>query len=487
MTVFRMLTMLCLLFGGGFCAGQIPGTDHYNPSERWTAEEQLADFEIFRTTLEEVHPGLYRYASKITIDAHFDTLKLALSQPLTDWELHQAFSRFIANIGCGHTYHLARLRYYRWLERHGRYLPWAVRRMESSLYVEEDLGGKEVMTRGRYVIALNNKIVQELLNQIDRHVASDGYHQGYKDRITSLNFGKFLHAYAVPTVNHASLASGDGVEQLNVSLQGLSFDSLSRQRKALNLPEPEAHTVQWWPEEQAAYLKVRSLGDPEIYSTEKAYRKFLAQTFREIENNGVKNVVLDLRDNGGGSTARELLLCEYLSIADTTFTENWLVKRAEAPTHLEHTNKPSLYTYQDEMLVTGDSGWYHYNVEMRLVGKPPKHPYQGKLYVLTNGGTFSAAAILAQKVKQTGRGTLLGQETGGLAGGTNAGVFLRLDFPNTKGKAIIPLVAIHHRDLEGLNPRKGIVPDVVVPWTQDDLAARNDPVIDAVRRLISKR
>ena len=49
----------------------------------------------------------------------------------------------------------------------------------------------------------------------------------------------------------------------------------------------------------------------------------------------------------------------------------------------------------------------------RLIEPSGRCPFDGKLYVLTNGGTFSAADDYADMVKRLHLGTLVGQNTGG--------------------------------------------------------------------------
>ena len=206
-------------------SAQIPGTDNYDRNFKWSVEEQLADFEVFRYTLEEVHPGLYRYRDKSEIDAAFATLKGELSAPLTDRQLNGAFARFFTEVQCGHTYHLARLRYYRWLENNGYYFPFPVKRDGNRLYVTNELD-KATFIRNAEIISMNSVPTADILAKIDKHIAADGRGETYRQRMTEKNFEKYYHAFVdTSRTTYLELRPVNGVEA-TVILHHLTLDQL---------------------------------------------------------------------------------------------------------------------------------------------------------------------------------------------------------------------------------------------------------------------
>jgi C-terminal processing protease CtpA/Prc len=92
--------------------------------------------------------------------------------------------------------------------------------------------------------------------------------------------------------------------------------------------------------------------------------------------------------------------------------------------------------------------------------------------VLTNGGTYSTAEVLAASLKDAGRALLVGGATGGgasnkigvlLPGGLSAS-FATVDGRRADG-----------RPFEGV----GVTPDVAVAEKGDALRAGHDPILDA--------
>ena len=86
-----------------------------------------------------------------------------------------------------------------------------------------------------------------------------------------------------------------------------------------------------------------------------------------------------------------------------------------------------------------------------------KHLYKGKLTILMDGGTFSAASLVASQLRKKRNAILVGDESGGGAQGCYAMVMPTLTLPNTKMRVFLPLYYINHES-DALAGR-GIIPD----------------------------
>ncbi len=89
-----LLSLVCL----------IPMIGLAHPQTQLSKPQLLEDYAVLRKALEQLHPGLYRYADRAVIDGHFDDLLTQLNQPMSLAEAYLVFSRFLAKIQCGHTY-----------------------------------------------------------------------------------------------------------------------------------------------------------------------------------------------------------------------------------------------------------------------------------------------------------------------------------------------------------------------------------------------
>ena len=85
------------------------------------------------------------------------------------------------------------------------------------------------------------------------------------------------------------------------------------------------------------------------------------------------------------------------------------------------------------------------------------HGFKGKLVVLMDGGTFSAATMVAAQLRKKMHVKLLGEESGGGAKGTNAMIMPTLKLPKTRMRVTLPLFYLDHE--MGDIPFRGLIPD----------------------------
>lgn len=159
-------------------------------------------------------------------------------------------------------------------------------------------------------------------------------------------------------------------------------------------------------------------------------------------------VIIDLRQNGGGSPSMIQLISSYF---------------LEEPTHLN-----SFYIRQDD---TVQQFW----TQSHVVGP---RMVDTDLYVLTSGRTFSAAEEFTYNMKNLERATIVGETTGGGAhpveGHVFPNVFIAMSVPF--GRAINPITGTNW---EGT----GVAPDIEVPAPE----ALDAAYLDALTKVRDKQ
>lgn len=184
------------------------------------------------------------------------------------------------------------------------------------------------------------------------------------------------------------------------------------------------------------YLKLDSFTDTSLSGpTAVAAMNFLGYT---------DALIIDLRNNGGGSPSLIQTLMAYL---------------LEEPTHLN-----SFYIRDGDSLEQFWSAPY----------VPGPRMVDTDLYILTSGYTFSAAEEFTYNVKNLERGTIVGETTGGGAHPVMAYLFpsLNVGIRVSYGRAINP---VSGTNWEGT----GVEPDIAVP--SDD--AFDAAYLEALRKL----
>ena len=106
-----------------------------------------------------------------------------------------------------------------------------------------------------------------------------------------------------------------------------------------------------------------------------------------------------------------------------------------------------------------------------------KNAFDGKLYVLINGGSFSASSIISSNLKGSKRATFVGEETGGDYNGTVAGFMPIVKLPHSHLKVRIGIMNVapyYQTEILG----HGIFPDVSIQPTLEDKIQEKDPELN---------
>lgn len=129
--------------------------------------------------------------------------------------------------------------------------------------------------------------------------------------------------------------------------------------------------------------------------------------------------------------------------------------------------------------VEGKEGYYNRSAEGRLIVPDSATNYKGRVYVLVNERSASAAASIAALVMKEGRGTIIGRETRTSYHHMTAEKFAETLLPHSQIKIKTPLIELGFDTAvtERIPYGRGVIPDHIVPLTLDELNYRNGDAI----------
>lgn len=183
----------------------------------------------------------------------------------------------------------------------------------------------------------------------------------------------------------------------------------------------------------------------------------------DLSNKQVEHLIIDIRNNQGGDIKFSHYLLRYL-----------LEEPFKTVDHFARVKQPEA-TASDIRLRA-----YHNRLTKTI--KPRVRPYKGKVYLLTNGGSFSNSGIFSWMMRKHKRALILGSTTGGSSWQLGGGPNKRVRLPNSGIQVEIPTTRYA---LDPANDqRDGVVPDRLIQPTALDLANENDPVLNAVLTMI---
>ncbi|MEQ8925822.1 MAG: S41 family peptidase [Fulvivirga sp.] len=414
-----------------------------SPAQKLSPEEYEEDIEYLKLNLEKYHAGLYLHQSK----EEFNTISNRIASNYINGsyvELVQNITALTAAVKCGHTRMRMPPAISDSIFSTFRYLPFNVKYLSDRLFIAKSL--IDGINRGDEILSINGKTISEINNLIFPHVASDGNNLTGKFRSTEVLFRYRYPLYVEPTVTHYQvlLIDGNG-DELKKEFPGFTMEEVTALFES-NSNEPELSL-----NNHGAYsiLRISTFGSSELNSAGYDYYDFLDEAFKKIQSQNVENLILDLRDNGGGDDNYGAKLVSYLMNKDFNYFESITVTE-------DYSGYGRIANRDGKRLMTSHKGLSTW--------KPDKNAFIGNLYILINGNSFSTCADVVSVLHHNGRGLLIGEETGGGYNGNTSGSTDRITLPNSKIEVAIPMWCYktangydtfqHH----GAMPHKKVIP-----------------------------
>ncbi|MEK7728479.1 MAG: S41 family peptidase [candidate division KSB1 bacterium] len=454
------------------------------------------DFALMKKAYTQLHGGLYRYADATTINGYFAQLERQLQNDLTLAQAYLAFSKFLAQIQCGHTYcnfwNQPEATKRRLFERVDK-LPLTLQWFERRLVIAQNVSAETRLTRGTEIRAINGVASATILDSLMLFVKGDGANDGNRRQQLQLTGFDDFEAFDIyfpllfPPRSEGYVI--DAVDAATQQVFAAVLKPVSRAQRTERLGKSPTLDELWQfkiLDEQTAYLR---LGTFVVWKMELDWKKFLAEAFAEIEKRKISNLILDVRDNAGGADEVNDELSKYLVRHPITVTGFQRLLRYETvpPELNEHlkTWDDSFRNRQGQVRARGN-GFYELKDSENAARQiqPRAEAFKGKVYLLINSANSSATFYLAKLLQENRLATLIGEETGGNLQGTTGGQIFFLTLPNSQIEMDIPLIASYPATAQ---PDHGIKPDLEVKPTWTDFMNEVDTILETAKQLIAER
>jgi C-terminal processing protease CtpA/Prc len=490
-------------------------TSPYHPENVFSPTQISKDAALLQTILYQFHPSIFRYTPKDSVAIAFDKLKNN-SNFLNERQFRTLLREAVAKVRCGHTNIIASQSFVRYYQKYEpSFLPLEICYENNKALITNNLSNDLSIEIGDELLEVNKVSVKQLADTIMVIESSDGFNTSSKLQTLNNAFRYFCSLLlGVHEEFLVKIRGKNGVIRLmcigekTATLPKLLTDTTSQQatekvaEKERNIEqekeekkqlkaqkaEQKAEKMRWLFWQNSRRFKIdttsKSLAVLRLEEFEgQGHKRFYKKVFEVLAQNKVQNLVIDLRNNGGGKITEVGTLLSYL-IPKTFYY------------HFQKQDKP--LTFKPYM----ESGKFWVNFAPMLFGifatqkkqadtvvysiayKPQKqYFFHGKVFLLTNGGTFSAAAYLASYLKHLTAATVIGEESGGSLAGTNAMLFVFIKLPETKVYVRFPLYRVNY-DLNVKDDGLGIKPNFPISYTFLDLQNKQDKEMQKVYELV---
>lgn len=479
-------------------------------AKRTLSPAQLkSDFDVFKSTLTAIHPGIYRYQTLQGLEKLFDEFEAKFKNPLSENEFFKLISQFTTRIYCGHTFpnpynqdNIVRER----LFNNRTYIPFYFQIIDGKIIITEN-ASKNSLAKGSEITRINGVPAGQIIEKLLSVARADGKNT-IAHRINSLELTRFeaeryaLFDWYFPlffplndenfTIEAVDFATGKRTK--------FQVPAMTKEERTAEIAKrygpPPTYDDGWKFEIQddsTAYLKIENSITWRLKNIK--FKEFLADAFAGMRAKNIRNLIIDLRGNGGGDTDIGFELARYLAkrnlpayIADKRLVRNV----APQPDLLKY-----LDTYSEELknsLKNGvapaiyrkaENGFFEILPNEQVTIYPPVVPYensfQGKTYIISDSSNASAAFQFLDYAQENNLGQIVGQETGGNKQGINGGNYFFLKLPNSRIEIDIPVYyaapLVPQRD-------ESVIPEIPVKKQPEDIGRGFDREIAKIKELI---
>ncbi|MFY0481319.1 S41 family peptidase [Flavobacterium sp. PLA-1-15] len=484
--------------------------------------------------LKRMHPNLYWYISKEKLDFKFDSLKTTITQPMTSFAFYKKIAPIVNEVRQGHmmvypdTKQLTKKETKELIKKGtGPFSQFEFQIFNDKMYVVKNNSKDKSIKAGFEVVGIDGKNTADLLNDYKNLFTSDGYNKTYYKYKLGKGFGgfytnengikdsllyNFKYNDSVKTVwikrkanDTAKVAVNDTVKtEVPKPLEKIVLTKA--EKKAKRKAEHRKKNIFGYNDETKLYnrnlkfieadssvavMKINAFAIGNHYA-------FYKESFEKIKKNKAETLIIDLRNNPGGRLSEIAELYSYLTDTTMVFTDKSEVATKTSLLKgdyfkggsigmkaLKGIFYPLYIGYTFFKVKKADDGKFYYATSDSKPQNKKANAFEGKIYVLINGGSFSASCILSSNLQGAKRATFVGEETGGTYNGTVAGRMPLIKLPNSKLKVRVGLMRIspHYKtDVEG----RGIFPDVAITPTLEDRIKDIDPEMNWVMEDIKK-
>lgn len=459
------------------------------------------DVDFTYKKLQRFHPHLYWYISKEALEYKFDSLKTTISQPLTPNQFYFRLAPVIASINEGHLrlrsvskkYSKAEQKEFKTKKPLFSLMDYKI--IGDRIFVKENRENEGGIKTGTEILKINDEKVSDLIRKYRKLYSSDGENKTFQKYFINLTFfsyytleNGYLDSVKLQTSCDNVITEVHLKRKKKETKEILEEKILPKVTADQKLQDYDAASKSYnrsfkflKTDSSVAYIKVKS------FSATYA-RKFYDQTFRKIKKAKSGYLILDVRDNLGGSLSEINTLYSYLTDEKFTLIKSPEMTSKTSGMHQNYFRGQSVFTSilsapgypfflaGNYLLASRKNKKYYFREFASRPTKPKQNAFQGKIYVLVNGASFSASSIISAKLKYENRATIVGEETGGANDGTVAGVNNTVVLPNSHLTLPIGLFLIRP-NIEFENQNRGVFPNFSVDPNFDDIFGKEDTIL----------
>lgn len=461
-----------------------------NEHQLYQPVELIEDFDFMLKILEEAHPNLYAYISRDEFLEKANIARKALNKPLSKKDFYLAIAPIVASISDGHT-DVNFEGYLEYYDSGGLVFPFSIKWINGHVYIRDIFSNDTAVATGTEIISINNVPIANILDSIYHYCPQEWIEKNYPSLERGFQIMLWLIYGWKEVFEIEFILPSEGKIRTKV-FKGTTKERINQAFKLI--PKRDPYGLNVFDDENIAIISIAH-----FMMDDDKFTAFLDSSFKTIKDRHITSLLIDVRRNFGGKKRLALALMDYLT--DKNYSMYSRIDTKSSKASKDYVKSNDLYV----KLKSKDSTEVDYDLNKEVIeyfniimGNPdgtiisrlncehkPKKTsskFQGKVYVLIDNNTFSTATDLAVMVKDNQLGAIIGEETGGVPSGYGNPIYFKL--PNTGFYVFCSNQ--HFIRPNGLDNRRGVIPDHEIELTVLDVLYKTDRVLEYAKWIIVK-
>lgn len=451
--------------------------------QKFSADTVIHIIDDITKDLSVKHPGFYRYNSKTGFTKYIDSIKFTIKDSLTELQSFQKIKLIISKIHCLHTGISLPQEYRDYLNQQPNLFPFKLYFIDNKAYVVKNYSDNKSILPSSEIVSINGQSIESIIKQLLPFLPADGNNLTMKYRTLYYQFPTWYRVLGL-TENYTVVTKYNGAE-ISSQIKGAKFNEIAEDGF---LKEPaRLKQLEFKIENNIGLLTIHSFAKTDIKKCKQYFKPFIDQAFAELKQKNIQSLIVDLRDNTGGSDPYAAYFTSYFFDKPFRYWNRIEVTEAIAK---EIKGIQKLY-YKNP--VKRDSIWLWQKgkktdeFDFYEEQKPALNNYNGKTYILINGFCMSSCSDVTAILSFNNKAIFIGEETGGGYQGNNSGMI-----PNAKVEPFnftltVPLQKYFNYVDTSKNIDRGTIPDYAITNTIAEILKGEDNELNFAIELIGKK
>lgn len=398
-----LLLTVVFVFNINYVSASELNSEYNNTLKKYSQVQLLEDLDFLIKTIEETHPNPYFAIGKDKFYSEVDNIKLSITESMNTFEFYSLIAPLITKLKDGHTGIIVPNNLF---PNNIKVFPLIVEVRDNKMFTLKIMDDDINIPLTSEILSINGKETHVIIDTLKQYIP--GMNDGFKEIILEEDLysllwfkynmiSEFEITYKHENSIHTKKVTGVPKELIDNYFKNTYNSEVKHTYKILG---------------DICYLDFNLMKDYPSFKT------LLEKMFEEIEVKNINKLIIDIRNNTGGSDGLSNLLISY--IYDQPFNQ---VHRVDLKVS-QYSNQG--YGNVGDIIVLQEDFKFTHNLKNR---------FNGKVCLLTNRKSFSGSTMLASTIKDYNIGVIIGEETGGLA--SQFGNVTKLALPNSNLEFVV--------------------------------------------------